>query len=131
MRIIALKKCETNVTMLTEEQIKRLVKKLADEHGFDEENSKKYLLFIESFSESALVLLPEDKKELFNKIFEGPFVEALILRYFRIENEICKIAWMLSLKKKLAQISFEKEESQSDPSRDSDGYPLRGVDVVP
>ena len=131
MRIIVLKKCETNVTMLTEEQIQRLVKKLADEHGFDEEEWKKHVLFTENFSEFVLVFVHEDKKELFNKIFEGAFVEDLILRYFCIANEIRKIAWMLSLKKKLAQISFEKEESQSDPSRDSDGYPLQGVDVVP
>ena len=131
MRIIVLKKCETNVTMLTEEQIQRLAKKLADERVFDEEECKKRVLFMERVSELALVFLPEDKKELFNKIFEGPFVEDLILRYFHIEKELVEIAWMLSLKKKLAQRSFEKEESQSDPSRDSDGYPLRGVDVVP
>ena len=119
--------------MLTEEQIQRLVKKLADEHGFDEETLKKHVLFIESFSELVLVFFPEDKKELFNKVFEGPFVEDLILRYFRIANEIVEISWMLSLKKKLAEICFEEEEeeSQIDPSRDSEGYPLRGVDVVP
>ena len=90
--------------MLTEEQIQRLAKKLADEHVIDEEQCKEHVLFMDNLSEVALVFLPEDKKELFKKTLEGEFFEDLIQRYFRAGTEIVKIARMISLKTKLAQI---------------------------
>ena len=62
-----MKKCATNVIMLTEEQIQKLAKKLADEHGDDEEECKKYVRFMANSSEKLHAFLPEGKKELFKK----------------------------------------------------------------
>ena len=104
--------------MLTEEQIQSLAKKLADEHGDDEEECKEHVRFIVNLSEVVLVFLPEEKQELFKKSLEGGFFEYLIQGHFHVGAEIDKIARIISLKKKLAQLSI-------DLSR------LRGVDVVP
>ena len=84
--------------MLTEEQIQRLAKKLADEHGFDEEECKEDVRFIDNLSEVAHVFLPEDKKELFKKTLEGEFFEDLIQRCFRVGKEINKIRWLINHK---------------------------------
>ena len=60
--------------MLTEEQIQRLAKKLADEHGDDEEECKGHVRFADNFSEVIHVFLPEPAKELFKKTIEGEFL---------------------------------------------------------
>ena len=80
--------------MLTEEQIQRLAKKLSDEHGDDEEECKEYVRFMANGSEVVHAFLPEDKKELFKKAFEGEFFEDLIQRGFSIGKQISKIYWM-------------------------------------
>ena len=105
--------------MLTEEQIQRLAEITAGEHGFDEEECKEHVRFIDNLSEVVLVFLPEEKQELFKKTLEGEFFEYLIQGYFRVGAEIVKIARIISLKKQLAQLSI-------DLSRVS-----RGIDVVP
>ena len=81
--------------MLTEEQIQRLAKKAADEHGFDEEECKEHVRFADNFSEVVHVFLPEAAKELFEKTLEGEFFEELIQRCFRVGKEIIKIRWMI------------------------------------
>ena len=81
--------------MLTEEQIQRLAKIIACGYGFDEEECKEHILFIVNISEIALILLDEDKKELFKKAFEENFfqhlIEHLIELSFRPRAEIAKI----------------------------------------
>ena len=81
--------------MLTEEQIQRLAKKIACGYGFDGEECKEHILFIVNLSEIALILLDEDKKELFKKAFEGGFfehlIEHLIELSFRPRAEIAEI----------------------------------------
>ena len=62
-----MKKWETNVTMLTEEQIQRLAKKAADEHGFDEEEGKGHVHFADNFSEVVHVFLPKPQKSFSKK----------------------------------------------------------------
>ena len=80
--------------MLTEEQIQRLAKKLADEHGDDEEECKKHVRFIANVSEVVHAFFPEDKKELFEKTLEGGFFEDIIQSSFSIGKQISKIYWM-------------------------------------
>ena len=70
--------------MLTEEQIQILAKKLADEHGDDEEQCKGHVRFAVNLSEIAHCLLLEDKKETFKKGLEGGFFEDLIQRCFSV-----------------------------------------------
>ena len=94
MRFFPLKKCATNVIMLTEEQIQKLAKKFADEHGDDEEECKKYVRFMANSSEKLHAFLPEGKKELFKKTLEGEFFEDLIQRVFITAQQISKIYWM-------------------------------------
>ena len=77
-----MKKRGTNVTMLTEEQIQRLAKKLADEHGDDEEECKEYVRFMVNGS--------EDKKD-----FEGEFFEDLLERCFLVGKRISKICLLI------------------------------------
>ena len=77
--------------MLTEEQIQRLAKKLADEHGDDEEECKKHVLFMVSGLKTVYALIPEDKKELFKKAYEGEFSEDLIQRSFSLGKQISKL----------------------------------------
>ena len=81
--------------MLTEEQIQRLAKKLADEHGDDEEQCKGHVRFAVNLSEVAHAFLPEDKKEPFKKALEGEFFEDLIQRCFSVGKEIIKIKWLI------------------------------------
>ena len=81
--------------MLTEEQIQRLAKKLADEHSDDEEECKGHVRFIDNLPEVVHVFLPEDKKELFEKTLEGEFFEDLIQRGFSAGKEISKICRLI------------------------------------
>ena len=48
--------------MLTEEQIQRLAKKLADEHGDDEEECEKYVRLMANSSKVAYAFLPRRLK---------------------------------------------------------------------
>ena len=80
--------------MLTEEQIQRLTKKLAEEHEVDEEQCEKHVRFIDEFSEIVHALLPEESKELYKKILEGKFFEGIIQRCFSIGEEIYGIYWL-------------------------------------
>ena len=82
--------------MLTEEQIQRLAKKLADEHGVDEEQYKGYVRFVDNFSEIVSAFLPEDKKEVFKKALEEGFFEDYIQRCFSVGKEIVKIGWLFN-----------------------------------
>ena len=77
--------------MLTEEQIQRLAKKLADEHGDDEEECKKHVLFTVSGLKIFYAFIPEDKKELFKKAYEGEFLEDLIQKSFILGKQINKL----------------------------------------
>ena len=79
--------------MLTEEQIQRLAKKLADEHGDDEEECKKQVLFMVNGLKIACALMPEDKKELFKKAYEGEFLEDYIQKSFSLGKQISKLYW--------------------------------------
>ena len=99
-----LKKSETNITMLTEEQIQRLVKKLSEEHGYDEEQCEKHVRFIDTVSEIFHVLLPEDCKELYKKILEGEFFEGIIQRSFSLGKQLREIYWICRLKVDLTQM---------------------------
>ena len=73
--------------MLTEEQIQRLAKKIADEHGRGEEESKELVRSMVNYC-SVVVnsLCPEHKK-----VFEGEFFENLIQSCVRLGKEISKI----------------------------------------
>ena len=77
-----MKKRGTNVTMLTEEQIQRLAKKLVDKHDDDEEECKEYVRFMLNGS--------EDKKD-----FEGEFFEDLLERCFLVGKRISKICRLI------------------------------------
>ena len=77
--------------MLTEEQIQRLAKKLADEHGDDEEECEKHVRFMANSSKAAYAFLPENKKELFKKALEGEFFEYLIQEGFSLGIQLGKI----------------------------------------
>ena len=76
--------------MLTEEQIQRLAKKIADEHGYDEEECKEYVRFMANRSEVFDIFHPESKKNL-----EGEFFEELIQRSFLAGKEISKICRLI------------------------------------
>ena len=80
--------------MMTEEQIQRLAKKLSDEHGDDEEECKKHVLFTLSGLKIAHAFVSEDKKELFKKAYEGEFLEDLIQESFILRKQIDKISCM-------------------------------------
>ena len=85
--------------MLTEEQIQRLQKLIADEHhDFDEEQCEESVRFADRVFEGALVYLPEDIQELLKKTFEGGFFEDLIQGCFRVGNEIVKITSLVQHK---------------------------------
>ena len=76
--------------MLTEEQIQRLTKKLADEHGYDEEECKERVRsMVKDCSEFFNAFLPEDKKELFKKAFDGEFFEDIIQISLSLLKQIC------------------------------------------
>ena len=105
-----LKKSDTNITMLTEEQIQRLAKKLSEEHELDEEKCEKHVRFIDTVSEVFHVLLPEEQQEVFRKTFEGEFFEGLIQRSFSIGEQIRKIYWMCRLRGDLTQMSLLAEK---------------------
>ena len=99
-----LKKSDTNITMLTEEQIQRLAKKLSEEHGDDEEQCVKHVRFIDTVSEIFHVLLPEEQQEVFRKTLEGEFFESIIQRSFRLGKKFHEIYWMCRLKVDLTQM---------------------------
>ena len=80
--------------MLTEEQIQRLAKKLADKHGDDEKECEKHVRFIDNFSEVYHALLPEERKEHFKKALEGEFFEVIIQRSFSLGKQIREIYCM-------------------------------------
>ena len=80
--------------MLTEEQIQRLAKKLSEEHGDDEEECKKHVLFTVSGLKIVYAFVPEDKKELFKKAYEGEFLEDLIQKSFILGKQINKLYCM-------------------------------------
>ena len=84
--------------MLTEEQIQRLAKKLADEHGDDEEECEKYVRFMAYTSKATYAHLCEDKKELFKKTLEGGFFEDLIQRSFSLGTQLNKIFRLINNK---------------------------------
>ena len=112
MRLFPLKKCETNVTMLTEEQIQILAKKLADEHDHDEEQCKGHVRFAVNLSEIVHSFLPEDKKELFKEALEGGFFESLIQRFFSAGKEIDKIIWMIKMRMSYAELMLAFSKCQ-------------------
>ena len=82
--------------MLTEEQIQRLAKKLADEHGDDEEQYKVYVRFVDKISEIVYAFLHEPKKEVFKKAIEEGFFEDYIQRCFSVGKEIVKIGCLFN-----------------------------------
>ena len=84
--------------MLTEEQIQRLAKKLADEHGDDEEECEKYVRLMANVSKVTHAHLREDKKELFKKALEGEFFEDLIQRSFSLGTQLSKIFRLINNK---------------------------------
>ena len=90
--------------MLTEEQIQRLVKKLADESVLDEEVCKEYVCFMDKTISDALVPLPEDKRECLEKILQGGFFEGFIKAYFLVGDVIVKIARMFPREKPCSNI---------------------------
>ena len=90
--------------MLTEEQIQKLAKKLADEHGDDEEECKKYVRFMANSSEKLHAFLPEGKKKLFKKTLEGEFFEGIIQRSFSLGKQLREIYWICRLRVDLTQM---------------------------
>ena len=84
--------------MLTEEQIQRLAKKLADEHGDDEEECEKHVRFMVNSSKVAYAFLPENKKELFKKNLEGEFFEYIIQEGFSLGIQLGKIIRLIDNK---------------------------------
>ena len=99
-----LKKSDTNITMLTEEQIQRLAKKLSEEHDDDEEECEKHVRFIDTVSEIFHVLLPEDCKELYKETLEGEFFEDIIQRSFSIGKQLREIYWICCLRVDLTKM---------------------------
>ena len=106
-----LKKSDTNVTMLTEEQIQILAKKLSKEHEVDEEQCEKHVRFIDTVSEVFHALLPEEQQEVLKKTLEGEFFERLLQKSFSLGKQIINLYRMCQIRVSSTQLRLSLKKN--------------------